>query len=189
MALPVGVPAAGRFSVRKVAEFFHAAKAVVVGSTLSLIMAGDGKDKGLRTTAKVVLKVGADTATYDLSDSGGSVRNFANLDDAVKALCKEAGVSDIAVTVSVGTIYEASIPSDLIASAKRRRTVLQAALAKSDERSDKLGSEIGLMVGWENGTAVQATRKANAVASKASVDADIVSYNAEIASITASVGA
>lgn len=189
MALPVGVPAAGRFSVRKVAELFHIAKAAVGGSVLSLVMTGDNKDKGLRTTAKAVIKVGAEVATYDVADSGGSIRNFANLDDAVKAICKEAGVSDVAVSVSVGTIYEASIPADLIASAKRRRVVLQAALAKSEERQDKLAAEIGLMVGWENGTAVQALRKANAVASKAAVDADIVSYNTEIASITASVGA
>lgn len=189
MALPVGVPAIGRFSVRKIAEFFKKCKTAVAGSTMTLVMAGDGKDKGLRTTAKVVIDCGADSATLDVADSGGSIRNFANLDDAVKAVSKESGVQALGLEVTVGDIWDAAIPSDLIASAKRRRTVLQAALDKSKERGTKLGAEIGLMVGWENGTAVQAARKSNAVAAKASVDADVASYAAEIADITASVGA
>jgi hypothetical protein len=188
MALPVGVPALGRYSIRKIAEFLTLCEAVAV-SVAKLKLLSDGKDKSLRMTGKVEITCGADVAVYDVADSGGAVRNFGAADDAVKALCVEAGLSGVAVEVTVGTLWDKAIPSDLIADKKRRRATLEALKLKAQTRVTKLAAELLLMDGWETGSLAQQARKAETGKQKGSLDADVISFTAEIDAITAAVGA
>lgn len=189
MALPNGVPALGRFSVRKIAEIFAVAKTANAGSTIKLDLISDGKDKSLRVNAQAVITVGADRAVLNVADSGGALRGFAAVDDAVKALATEAGLTALDVNVSVGTLWDAALPTDLVAAKKKRRTKLQDLRTKAEAKHTVLTQEIALMAGWENGTTAQKARKAEAQVQLASLAADIASYTAEIDAITAAVGA
>lgn len=189
MALPNGVPAAGRYSIRKIAEIFAVARAANAGSAIKLDLLSDGKDKSLRVTAQAVITVGADHATLDVADSGGARRGFAAVDDAVKALATEAGLTGLDVNVAVGTLWDTALPTDLIAAKKKRRTKITDLRTKAQAKHDTLTQEIALMAGWENGTTAQKARKLEAQTQLASLTADIASYTTEIDAITAAVGA
>lgn len=187
----MSIPNTGRFAALTIKQHFNQAKADNAGKPVTAVLhlLSDGKDKGLKFTAKVGINVeGVEVAKYSVvSDTSGALQTYATADLGVKML---AGIipsptGDYVVNVAVGTVLDTAPASDLVKAAASRKVKLQAQKTKVQARIAEHDTQLALMVGWESGNALQANRKAEVLAQKQGLVDLIASIDAEVAVLTA----
>lgn len=190
----MAIPATGRFCGPTIEQHFNTAKAENSGAavTAHLSLSALAGDKSLKFNGQVTIKAdGAQLAVYDMaSDSTGAVAKFADVDAAIKLVNSiiPSSTGVYSVSVNVGTILDKNPATDLIKAAQSEIASLATKKTKAQAKIAAHDAQLALMVDWENGNALQAARKAETTLQKATLQAMIVSYDAETARLTALVG-
>lgn len=127
-----------------------------------------------------IVKVGA--AEYDLANTNGKLKLFANADDLVKYIAQAvpAGSGSYTIKVNTGVVLAAAVPSDLIKAAAAKVVKLGAAKTAQQAVITEINAQLALMAGWGSGSALQVNKLNETNVQKAAVQADIAAIDAEI---------
>lgn len=168
-----------RKSLRELSRLFNAEKATTPGAVAMLKLHAIPGDKGLRFMGTV--QIGA--TVYDVASDSGKIKTFADVDSFLKFAAKaaEKGNGVYTVDVDTGSLLASSVPADMQSWAEAQIVRLNKAKVSQQALIVSIDDQLGLMVGWENGNAAQAAKKAETQAQRACVVTDIAAIDTEIA--------
>ena len=126
------------------------------------------------------VKVGA--ADYDLANSNGKLKLFANADDLVKYMAQAVpvGSGSYVLKINTGAILAAAVPTDLIKAAAAKIVKLNATKLAQQAVLADIDAQLALMAGWENGSVLQVNKLNETNIQRAAVVADMAAIDAEI---------
>lgn len=168
-----------RKTLRELARLVAAERVTTPGYNPNIKVVAVSGNKDLRFTATVTIGATA----FEVANDTGKIRVFADVDSALKSFAKvaEKGNGVYSVEVDTGSLLASSVPADLpswaenkIVSLNKTKTNQQAVVAGID-------TQLGLMVGWENGNAAQQAKKLEVQAQRACVVTDIAAIDTELA--------
>jgi len=168
-----------RKTIRELTRLFNAEKVATPGAVAGLKLVAVGTDKALRFTG--TLHIGA--ISYEVASDSGKLKTFTDVDGFLKYAAKaaEKGNGIYSVEVDTGPLLASSVPSDMQAWAEAQIVRLNKAKVSQQALIVTIDDQLGLMVGWENGNAAQATKKAETQAQRACVVTDIAAIDTEVA--------
>jgi hypothetical protein len=171
-----------RKSLREIARLVAAKKAVVPGFVPTIKLTAVGTDKALRLVGEV--KIDADT--FQCANDFGAVKVFGDVDGFLKYVARaaEAGNGVYNVEVDTGALLASSVPSNMVTWAQGQILRLNKTKVAQNGQIDKLDSQLGLMVGWENGNAAQQAKKVEVQEQRACIVTDVAAIDAEVARLT-----
>jgi len=165
--------------MRELSRLFMIEKGTVPGSVATLKLSAVGGNKALRFVG--TMQIGA--TTYEVAGDSGKVKTFADVDSFLKyaARAAEKGNGVYSVEVDTGSLLASTVPADMQAWAEAQIVRLNKSKVSQQALIVHLDDQLGLMVGWENGNAAQAAKKAETQAQRAAVVTDIAALDTEIA--------
>ena len=168
-----------RKTLRELSRLFNVEKASTPGAVAALKLSAVGTDKKLRFVAK--MQIGA--TTYDVASDSGKVKAFVDVDSFLKYAAKaaEKGNGVYTVEVDTGALLASTVPVDMQSWAEAQIVRLNKAKVSQQALIVNIDDQLGLMVGWENGNAAQAAKKAETQAQRACVVTDIAAIDTEVA--------
>lgn len=168
-----------RKTIREVTRLFNAAKVLDAGLVAVLKLVAVGTDKALRFTASMV--IGADE--FQLATDSGKIKVFPDVDSFLKFAAKaaEKGNGVYSVEVDTKALLASSVPNDMKSWAESQIVVLGRAKTKQQAIIAEIDTQLGLMVGWENGNAAQQYKKVETQAQRDCVVTDVAAIDAEVA--------
>lgn len=168
-----------RKTLRELSRLFNVEKGTTPGAVAILKLHAIGADKALRFAGTV--QIGA--ITYDVASDSGKLKTFTDVDSFLKYAAKaaEKGNGVYAVEVDTGSLLASSVPADMQSWADSQIVRLNKAKISQQALIVQIDDQLGLMVGWENGNAAQAVKKAETQAQRACVVTDIAAIDTEIA--------
>lgn len=168
-----------RKSLRELSRLFNIEKGNTPGAVAVLKLHAVGTDKALRFMGNV--QIGA--TTYEVASDSGKLKTFSDVDSFLKYAAKaaEKGNGVYTVEVDTGALLASSVPADMQSWAEAQIVRLNKAKVSQQALIVSIDDQLGLMVGWENGNAAQAAKKAETQAQRACVVTDIAAIDTEIA--------
>lgn len=168
-----------RKTLRELSRLFGIEKGNTPGAVAVLKLNAVGTDKALRFMGTV--KIGA--TTYEVAGDSGKLKTFSDVDSFLKYAAKaaEKGNGVYTVEVDTGALLASSVPADMQSWAEAQIVRLNKAKVSQQALIVSIDDQLGLMVGWENGNAAQAAKKAETQAQRACVVTDIAAIDTEIA--------
>jgi hypothetical protein len=171
-----------RKSLREIARLVAVKKAATPGFVPTIKLTAVGTDKALRLVGEVTI----DADTYQCASDTGTVKVFSDVDGFLKYVARaaEAGNGVYNVEVDTGALLASSVPSNMVTWAQAQITRLGKVKTSQTDLIAKLDSQLGLMVGWENGNAAQQAKKSEVQAQRACLVTDIAAIDTEVARLT-----
>lgn len=168
-----------RKTLRELSRLFTVEKTTTPGAVAILKLHAIGTDKALRFVGTV--QIGA--TTYDVASDSGKQKAFADVDSFLKysARAAEKGNGVYTVEVDTGSLLASSVPADMQSWSEAQIVRLNKAKISQQALIVNIDDQLGLMVGWENGNAAQAAKKAETQAQRACVVTDIAAIDTEVA--------
>lgn len=168
-----------RKTSRELSRLFALEKVGNAAAVAVLKLISVGTDKALRFVGS--MQIGA--TVYELATDAGKVKVFPDVDSFLKYAAKaaEKGTGIYTVEVDTGALLASSVPNDMVAFANTQIIRLNKAKATQTGVIADIDTQLGMMVGWENGNAAQQAKKLETQDQRACVVVDVAAIDAEVA--------
>lgn len=172
-----------RKSLRELSRLFKAEKANNPNAVATLKLVASTVDKSLKFVAVITIA----GVSYQCAADTGKVKTFPDVDTFLKyaATAAETGNGVYNVEVDTGAVLASYVPTNMKTWAESQIVRLGKSKLSQQAVISDIDTQLGLMVGWENGNAAQQAKKAEVQAQRACVVTDIAAIDAEVVRLQA----